>query len=73
MRAPAPAKPTASGPRTLDVNDLLARLELVVGTRAVSPLVLTVGSAIRHLIPAVGLALLFTPASNAWFRDRNGA
>ncbi len=48
----ATATPRPAGPRTLDVNDLLARLELVVGTRAASPLVLTVAAA-----PPVALAI----------------
>lgn len=55
VRTPGPkatATPRPAGPRTLDVSDLLARLELVVGTRAASPLVLTVAAA-----PPVALAI----------------
>jgi hypothetical protein len=29
----------------------------------------TVGTLVRNLLPAVGLAILFTPRSNAWFRQ----
>jgi hypothetical protein len=60
VRAPAAVKPTVAGPRTLDVNDLLARLEVVVGTRAVSPLVLTVSAAPKVALAIDGAELLRT-------------
>jgi hypothetical protein len=60
VRAPAAAKATATGSRTLDVNDLLARLELVVGTRAISPLVLTVAAAPKVALAIDGAELLRT-------------
>jgi hypothetical protein len=60
VRPPAAAKATATGPRTLDVNDLLARLELVVGTRAISPLVLTVAAAPKVALAIDGAELLRT-------------
>ncbi|HET6584236.1 MAG TPA: hypothetical protein VFG69_12325 [Nannocystaceae bacterium] len=61
VRPAAPARSrAATGPRTLDVAELLARLELVVATRAVAPLDLTVAAPPSIALAVDGAELLRT-------------